>query len=185
MASASPSASMTVVLEVGARFSGQASCSILTSRTMCEFWARVEFGSPQTAMILHLEPRDGGQDSQHLFGLAAGAQGQDDVAIRDHAEIAVQGVQGIEHDGRRAGAGEGGGDLVPDMPGFAHAEDDDFAARFHAFFDQLDGARKIVVQPVAQTLELEDFDIENASGFFEIIHRALIVRRSVGAGKDS
>ena len=51
MASASPSASMTVVLEVGARFSGQASCSMFTSRHKCAFCARSDFPSPQIAMI--------------------------------------------------------------------------------------------------------------------------------------
>ena len=52
MASASPSASITVVLEVGARFSGHASCSMFTSRSRCAFCARVDFGSPHMAMIL-------------------------------------------------------------------------------------------------------------------------------------
>ena len=51
--------------------------------------------------------------------------------------------------------------------------------------NQLDGLGKILVQPLAQALELEDFHIENAPGFSEIIHGALIVRRSAGAGKDS
>ena len=41
-----------VVLEVGARFNGQASCSTFTSRTTCAFLARVESASPQMAMIL-------------------------------------------------------------------------------------------------------------------------------------
>ena len=52
MASASPNASITVVLEVGARFSGHASCSMFTSRSRCAFCASVDFGSPHTAMIL-------------------------------------------------------------------------------------------------------------------------------------
>ena len=134
---------------------------------------------------LHLKSRDGRQDSQHLFGLAAGAQGEDDVAVRDHAEIAMQRVQGIEHDGGRTGAGERRSDLVPDVPRFPHADHDDFAARFHALLDQLHGTAKIIVQALAQPLELENLDVENASGFFQVIHRALIVRRGLRAGKNS
>src|SRR6266566_5264606 len=52
MASASPSASITVVLDVGARFNGQASCSMFTSRNRWAFCATVDFGSPHMAMIL-------------------------------------------------------------------------------------------------------------------------------------
>src|SRR6267143_1231449 len=45
------SANITVVLEVGARFSGQASCSMFTLRQRCAFCARTDFGSPHMAMI--------------------------------------------------------------------------------------------------------------------------------------
>ena len=48
----------------------------------------------------------------------------------------MQGVQGIQDDGRRPRAGEGGGDLVPDVSGFPHAEDHHFAARFDAILDE-------------------------------------------------
>src|SRR5205823_11806877 len=48
IAIASPSASIAVVLEVGARFNGQASCSTFTSRTTCAFFASVESESPRS-----------------------------------------------------------------------------------------------------------------------------------------
>ena len=44
MASASPSASMTVVLEVGARFNGHASCSTFTSRSTIAILRESGFG---------------------------------------------------------------------------------------------------------------------------------------------
>ena len=44
--------SPAVVLEVGARFSGHASCSMFTSRSTCAFWASVDFESPHMAIIL-------------------------------------------------------------------------------------------------------------------------------------
>ena len=104
-----------MVLEVGARFSGQASCSIFTSRKTWEFLREGGVRVAANGDDLDLKPRDRGQDSQHLLGLAAGAQGEDDIAVRHHAEIAVHRIQGIEHNGGRTGAGQRGGDLVSDV----------------------------------------------------------------------
>ena len=107
MASASPSASMTVVLEVGARFSGQASCSMFTSRKDMRILRQGRFGVAAHRDDPDLKPRDRRQDPQHFFRLAARAQGENDVAIGHHPEIAVQRVERIEHDRGRTGAGEG------------------------------------------------------------------------------
>ena len=41
---------------------------------------------------LHLEPRNGGEDPHNFFRLAARAQGEHHISIRDHAQIAVQRV---------------------------------------------------------------------------------------------
>ena len=79
---------------------------------------------------LDLKPRDRRQDAQQFLRLAAGAQREDDVAIGHHPEIAMQGVERVEHDRGRTGAGEGGGDFFADVAGFADPEDDYFAARF-------------------------------------------------------
>ena len=79
----------------------------------------------------------------------------------------MQSVERIEYHRRRTGAGQGGGDLAADVSRFSHANDNDFAARFHAILDQGNRARKIFVEPLAQALELKDLDIENAAGFFE------------------
>ncbi len=40
----------------------------------------------------HLKARDRGQDAQKFLGLAACAQGEDDIAVGHHPEIAVQRV---------------------------------------------------------------------------------------------
>ena len=90
MASASPSASMTVVLEVGARFSGHASCSTFTSRKTCAFLRQGRIGVAAHRDDFDLKPRDRRQNPQQFLGLAARAQRQNDIAVRDHAEIAVQ-----------------------------------------------------------------------------------------------
>ena len=75
---------------------------------------------------LHGESPDGRQKVDQLVGLAGVAQGEQDVAVVEDAEVAVHGVDGVEQHGGRAGAGEGGGDLAADVAGFADAEDDDF-----------------------------------------------------------
>ncbi len=67
----------------------------------------------------NLEPRDRGQDAQEFLGLAAVAEREHNVAIGDHAEIAVERVEGVEHDRGRTGAGESGGDLFADMSRFS------------------------------------------------------------------
>ena len=92
-----------------------------------------------------------------FFRLPARAQGQDHVAIRHHAEIAMQRVERIEHDGRRTSAGERRGNLAADMPGFADAHNDHLPARIDCFFDQLHCAREASPRRSRKPLELEEF----------------------------
>jgi hypothetical protein len=132
-----------------------------------------------------MEPRDRRQDPQHFLGLAAGTQGEDDVAVGHHAEVAVQRIQGIEHHRGRTGAGKGGGDFVADMPRFPDTEDDDLAARLDAGLDQVDRLGEIFVQALAQPFELENLDIENPFGLFKVVHRPVIVRLGDRGGKNS
>ena len=181
MASASPRASMTVVLEVGARFSGQASCSMLTSRTTCEFFASVEFASPQTAMIFTWKRAMAGR-IRSISSVSPLALKARTVAVRDHAKVAVQAFANPKRP-QESRCSSASTQFFP-MALIFNAQDDNLATA-SAPLDQLDRPGKIFVQALAQALELEDFHIENAPGFSEIIHSALIVRRSGGAGKDS
>ena len=64
---------------------------------------------------LDLEPRDGRQYAQQFFGFAARTEREDHIAIRDHSQIAMQGIERIEHDGGRTGAGKSGGNFAADM----------------------------------------------------------------------
>ena len=104
-----------------------------------------------------LETRDRGQNPQHLFGLSAVTQREHDIAIGDDSEIAMKCVQRIEHHRRCARAGEGGGDLFSDVPGFPDSEDDHFAAGFDRFFDQIDRANELFTQPLPKALKLGYF----------------------------
>ena len=82
-----------------------------------------------------------------LRRLARPGQRDDHVVVGDHAEVAVARFARMHEQRRRAGRGEGRGDLAPDMAGFAHAGDDDAALRGA---DQLDRGGEGRAQPVAQ-----------------------------------
>src|ERR1043166_653947 len=76
----------------------------------------------------YLKTRDRRQDTQKFLGFAAGTQGEDDIAVGHHPEIAVQRVQRIEDNGGRTGAGEGGRDLAADVSRFSHPYDHNFTS---------------------------------------------------------
>jgi hypothetical protein len=69
-----------------------------------------------------------GGDVGEFGRLAAVGEREHGIAGDDHAEVAMRGLGGVDEDRRRAGGGERGGDLAPDMPRLAHARDDDPAA---------------------------------------------------------
>ncbi len=52
-----------------------------------------------------------------------------------------------------------------------------------ASLDQLDRPRKLLAQPIPQALELENFAIEHTFSLFKILHRLIILRRSLRCGK--
>ena len=59
----------------------------------------------------HAEPAQQRQEAQHLVGLAAVRDRDQDVAALEHAEVAVAAFAGVQEERRRAGAGERRGDL--------------------------------------------------------------------------
>ena len=105
---------------------GQASLGTLTLSTTSACWPRVERGAAGHGNDLYGESPDGRQKVDQFVGLAGVAQGKQDVAVVEDAEVAVHGVDCIEQHGGGAGAGEGGGDLATDIAGFAYAEDNNF-----------------------------------------------------------
>ena len=105
--------SIAVVLAVGARLNGQASLGTRTfsTRSLCR--ASEDFGAAGDGDDLHREPLQGRQQVQQLLRFAGVAQRQDHVAVVDDSQVAVQRVHAVQDDAGGAGAGEGGGDLVP------------------------------------------------------------------------
>ena len=138
-ASASPSASAAVVLAVGARLCGQASCATPASRCTSASRASAESrlaGERDQLGAAALHQR---HDLQQLLARAGVRDGDEHVAALDHAEVAVARLGRMHEVRRRAGAGEGRGDLARDVAGLAHA------AHHHAalaLVDELDRGRR-------------------------------------------
>ena len=68
------------------------------------------------------------------------------------------------------GAGEGRGDFLADVAGFADADDDNFAAPLQRFDDGFNRAVKRFVEQRADGFERGHFDVENFAGFGEVAH---------------
>ena len=101
---------------------------------------------------------EGGEEPGDFLGLAAVGDGEDDVGGQDPSQVAVIGLGGVEEDGRRAGRGEGGGDLLAHEARLAHAGDHQVA---FAADDGLDGGVELAAEALGQGqhglgLDLED-----------------------------
>jgi hypothetical protein len=81
-----------------------------------------------------------GQQGEELVGLAAGGEGEDEVAGGDHAEVAMQRLGRVKEVRGRAGGAQGRGDLARDEAGLADAEEDELVAGGARLEDELGGA---------------------------------------------
>ena len=100
-----------------------------------------------------------------LRRLARPRQRDDDIVVRDHAEVAVAGFARMHEQRRRSGGGEGGGDLAPDMAGFAHAGHDHPALRGADQVDRRGEARaQAVAQRGGERIDAAAFRVERAQG---------------------
>ncbi len=80
-----------------------------------------------------------GNEVFHLRLLAGPRQGHDDIVGRDHAEIAMAGLCGMDEESWCSRRGEGRGDLAADMAGLAEACDDQAAPSLE---DQVGGGNE-------------------------------------------
>ena len=116
MASASPIASVAVVLAVGARFSGQASSATLTSRCTAASRASVEAGLPVIAITG--VSRRAQMRQQATAAPRSRRSWRCAITTSPRAtmpEVAVAGLGGMQEEGGRAGARQRGGDLAADV----------------------------------------------------------------------
>ena len=92
---------------------------------------------------------DDRQDLHDLLRLPTVRYGQNNIMLRHHAEIAVEGLRRMHKKSRRPRAGKRCGNLSADMPGFPHARDHD--ARL-ACKNARDGTAKFDVDILHQLL---------------------------------
>ena len=118
---------------------------------MCVF-RQSGIGIPADRDDLHLESRDRRQNPQEFLGLTACAQCQNSVAVRHHSEVAVQGVERIEHDRRRPRTRQSRGNFAANVTGFSYTEHDNFPARVDRRLEEFNGVGKTLTQAPAQTL---------------------------------
>jgi hypothetical protein len=102
----------------------------------------------------------GRQQHQHLVRLARVGQGQDDVGVGDHAQVAVAGLARVDVERRGAGGSQGGGDLARHVAGLAHAGGDHPAA---AGQDQAAGLGEGRADAGADGRQGLRFDVEDAA----------------------
>jgi hypothetical protein len=167
MARASPSASMAVVEAVGESWWAQASRETLTSRTWVLAEASVEPSAP--VKLTRVTPSAGrGEQLEELFGFAGVAQGDEDVAGGEDAEVAVEGFRGMQEMRGRAGGAEGGGDLAGDEAGLADSGEDGAVAGAHGLGEELGDAVEPVahgaVEALGEEFERGGFDADELGG---------------------
>jgi hypothetical protein len=158
MASASPNASMAMVEAVGVKSIGQASFHADVERHLGRL-RQSGFQVARQRQDGNTESFGGGQKVVDLGGVAAVAQRHQQVALDQHAEVAVRCLGGMEEERRRAGGSKRRGDLLPDDARLPNAGDDDAPL---AGKDQLDGLLEALVEPLQQAfnglqLRLQDF----------------------------
>ena len=110
------------------------------------------------------------EKGHHLGCLARVAECDDDIAIGEETEIAVQGVLAAKGDGRRSGAVQGGDQFFADAFGFSHANHDDFLLVSESFLQGLNCEAETIIEAIGEPLELGDFDAKHGPAFFDEIH---------------
>src|SRR5262245_2283377 len=109
----------------------------------------------------HVEPLQRGQQHGELIALAAVGDRQQHIAGLHHAEVAVAGFGRMHEERRRAGGGERGRDLAPDMAALAHAHHDHaaLALKHHAH-----RVHETIALPRRQREQRAGFDLEGLRG---------------------
>ena len=115
--------------------------------------------------------RKGRKEIVQLLGFPAVAQRQDQIAVRYHAQVAVQRIDGMQHHRRAAGARERRRNFFPDVPGFSDAGDNHFAAGHGHGPQRLDRQGKLGSQTIHHALDLRHFNFRHTTRDFEMRDR--------------
>ena len=107
-------------------------------------------------------------------------QGENEVAVVDDAEVAMECIDTAEHHAGGSGTGEGGGDFAADVAGLADADDDDFAALPQRADDEIDGRVEVLVEVRPHGPQSGQFDVEHLAGFGDVAHEGEVAN-PVGA----
>lgn len=164
MARASPMTSMAVVLEVGARFSGQASRETPVSSTMSEYLAREEAVLPVMEMM--------GSSKRLMKGSRASSSEvspEKDIAMQTSPSWTMprSPCRAFRESSRTVG--------VPvefrvatifgsDVAGFAYAYDDDLVAAVQGLGHEFHSLVEIVIQPGQDAAQLFNLHFKNGFG---------------------
>ena len=116
------------------------------------------------------EALEGGQEVEQFLGFARIAERDDEIAVIDNAEVAVEGVHAVENDAGGPGAGERGGDFAADVAGFADADDDELAPAAERIHDEFDSLDEGAVKQAAHGLERGKFDVKDFAGTGQMTH---------------
>lgn len=111
-----------------------------------------------------------GKEVEHLLGLTALAEEDDEVPLVHDAEVSMEGVTDIEINGGGAGAVQGGGEFLSDVSTLADTADDELPFILNATKGKVDGAGESLTDAFPEALEFLDLDVDDATSFFRIIH---------------
>ena len=107
---------------------------------------------------------DEGKEGQEFRGFPGEGHGDADVSVLDDAQVPVQGVQGVQHDGGRARGVQGGYDFGPDVAGFSDAGDDDLVAAVQGPGHEVHGLVEVFIQPGQDATQFFNLHFKNGSG---------------------
>ncbi len=173
-AKASPTASMAVVLVLGASPSEQASSSGPSSIVTVAARPRRARGPAGDRHDRHAQLGQRGQQADDLLRLAALREDQHHVVAADAAQVAVDRLGRVQAMAGRAGRGQRGHDLLAHQPRLAHAGDDHVPP---ALKDQLHGPAKLAVEPVGHLGQGAAFGQDHLPGEAELLEGAQDARR--------